>query len=66
VYVLRVGREQRRLPRLTSFLPVPIPAPIGRGLPSADFPWVWSIFTWLEGKPAEFGRPRSYQTSPRF
>jgi aminoglycoside phosphotransferase (APT) family kinase protein len=41
---------------LTAFLPVPTRAPIGRGLPSADFPWAWSIFTWFEGKPAEFGQ----------
>jgi aminoglycoside phosphotransferase (APT) family kinase protein len=53
-YAPQVEREQRWLPRLAPLLPVPIPTPIALGHPSADYPWCWSIFTWLDGQPATF------------
>lgn len=54
-YAPQVEREQRWLPRLAPLLPVPISTPIAMGQPSADYPWPWSVFTWLDGQPAKFG-----------
>lgn len=44
-----VVREQRWLPELGARLPLPIPAPVGVGRPDEGFPWVWSVYRWLEG-----------------
>lgn len=41
--------EQRWLPELAPALPVAIPAPIAIGVPTALFPWPWSIGPWIEG-----------------
>ncbi|HEX6608630.1 MAG TPA: aminoglycoside phosphotransferase family protein [Chloroflexia bacterium] len=51
-YVAQVEKEHRWLPRLAPLLPLPIPVPIARGVPGADYPWPWSIYRWLDGKPA--------------
>jgi aminoglycoside phosphotransferase (APT) family kinase protein len=45
----QVEKEQRWLPKLAPFLPVPIPTPMHIGQPSEGYPWHWSIYTWLEG-----------------
>ncbi|WP_420595773.1 aminoglycoside phosphotransferase family protein [Deinococcus sp.] len=52
-YVPQVEKEQRWLPHLASRLPLPIPVPLAQGLPSADYPWPWSVYRWLEGENAE-------------
>lgn len=44
-----VATEQRWLPRLAPQLPVPVPTPLAQGEPTEDFPWSWSVCTWLEG-----------------
>jgi aminoglycoside phosphotransferase (APT) family kinase protein len=54
-YAAQVEREKRWLPRLVAHLPVPIPTPLAKGEPSADYPWPWSIFTWLDGEPVASG-----------
>ncbi|MFT4280694.1 phosphotransferase [Microbacterium sp.] len=41
--------EQRWLPELSGRLPVPTPVPVAVGLPTAQFPWRWSIVPWLPG-----------------
>jgi aminoglycoside phosphotransferase (APT) family kinase protein len=41
--------EQRWLPLLAPRLPLPIPAPLGLGRPSADYPGPWSVQRWLPG-----------------
>lgn len=41
--------EQRRLPELAPRLPLAVPAPTHSGLPTAYYPWHWSITPWLPG-----------------
>jgi aminoglycoside phosphotransferase (APT) family kinase protein len=55
-YAAAVEKEQRWLPVLAPHLPVPIPEPLGLGLPTADFPCKWSIYRWLEGEVASHAR----------
>ncbi|MEU3972135.1 aminoglycoside phosphotransferase family protein [Streptomyces bacillaris] len=45
-----VATEHRWLPRLAPQLPVPVPTPLAQGDPTEDFPWPWSVCTWLEGR----------------
>jgi aminoglycoside phosphotransferase (APT) family kinase protein len=55
-YVAQVEKEHRWLPVLRPQLPLPIPIPIGLGAPDAGYPWPWSIYGWLDGKPAHADR----------
>jgi aminoglycoside phosphotransferase (APT) family kinase protein len=48
-----VRGEQRWLPQLAERLPIPVPAPLRRGLPACGFPWPWSVCPWMEGDTAE-------------
>jgi len=50
-YALAVEKEQRWLPQLALQLPLPISTPLGQGKPSADYPFVWSVYRWLDGDP---------------
>ncbi|HEV2068403.1 MAG TPA: aminoglycoside phosphotransferase family protein, partial [Acidimicrobiales bacterium] len=50
-YVLQVEKEHRWLPRLAPHLPLPIPVPLAKGRPTAEYPWPWSIYCWLDGEP---------------
>ena len=51
-YAPKVEKEQYWLPKLAPFLPLPIPKPIAMGKPSADYPYQWSIYSWIEGETA--------------
>lgn len=51
-YAAQVEKEQRWLPRLAPQLPLPIPVPLAMGKPTAEYPWPWSIYRWLDGEPA--------------
>ncbi|RSM75681.1 aminoglycoside phosphotransferase [Amycolatopsis sp. WAC 01375] len=55
-YALAVDKEQRWLPALAPRLPLPIPVPLAKGLPGADYPFPWSVYRWLDGEPASAGR----------
>jgi aminoglycoside phosphotransferase (APT) family kinase protein len=55
-YALAVEKEHRWLPMLAPQLPLPIPAPVGRGVPGEGYPHPWSIYRWLAGEPAAIGR----------
>jgi aminoglycoside phosphotransferase (APT) family kinase protein len=44
-----IEKECEWLPKLAPFLPVSIPTPLGKGVPSKDYPWPWSVYRWLEG-----------------
>ncbi len=44
------------LPRLAPFLPVPIPALIGAGRPTAEYPCSWGVLRWLDGDTPVEGR----------
>jgi len=51
-YAEQVAKEHRWLPVLAPELPLPIPAPVTMGEPTAGYPWNWSIYRWLDGMPA--------------
>lgn len=54
-YVPAVEKEQRWLPYLGPRLPVPIPEPVGHGVPGAGYPYPWSVYRWIEGNPVDAG-----------
>ena len=51
-YERQVQKEQKWLPKIAPHLPLPIPQPIALGMPSAEYPWNWSIYKWLDGESA--------------
>ncbi|WP_245861256.1 aminoglycoside phosphotransferase family protein [Compostimonas suwonensis] len=51
-YVPQVQKEHRWLPALAPRLPLPIPAPLAQGEPGAGYPFIWSVYGWIEGEPA--------------
>lgn len=51
-YALQVDKEQRWLPVLAPALPLPIPAPVAQGEPDLRYPYAWSVYRWIEGRPA--------------
>ena len=51
-YALQVEKEQRWLPVLAPRLPLPIPEPVAMGEPDDGYPYAWSVYRWLPGKPA--------------
>ena len=44
-----IERELVWLPRLAPHLPLPIPEPVARGKPTAEYPFTWSVYRWLDG-----------------
>ena len=52
----QVEKEHRWLPELAAFLPLAIPAPLGKGMPAEGYPWQWSVCRWLEGENATIER----------
>ncbi|MGW0464548.1 aminoglycoside phosphotransferase family protein [Streptomyces sp. NPDC003027] len=48
----QVGREQRWLPHLAPHLPLPVPVPLGKGVPAEGFALPWSVYGWLDGADA--------------
>lgn len=52
-YSAQVQKEQTFLPLLAPHLPLPIPKAIALGKASADFPYAFGIYGWLEGETAE-------------
>ncbi len=52
VYAAQVAKEQRWLPLLAPQLPLPIPAPVAKGVPAQGFPLPWSVYRWIDGRPA--------------
>lgn len=52
-YALAVEKEHRWLPVLGDRLPFPIPVPLGLGVPSAGYPFHWSVYAWLPGEAAD-------------
>lgn len=51
-YAAQVAKEHRWLPALAPHLPLPIPAPLAQGRPTAEYPWPWSVYRWIAGEPA--------------
>ena len=50
-------REQEWLPILAPALPLPVPAPVHIGRPSASYPFTWNIVRWVEGECADLVPP---------
>ena len=46
------GKELDWLPTLAPLLPLEIPVPVTQGRPSADYPWFWDVYTWVDGETA--------------
>lgn len=46
-------KEHRWMPVLAPRLPLPVPAPVRIGEPSARFPRPWTITEWVHGEPAD-------------
>jgi aminoglycoside phosphotransferase (APT) family kinase protein len=56
--------EQRWLSWLAPGLPLPIPAPVRFGQPSAIYPYPWSLVPWIEGQTVSLGFVRDDQSGP--
>ncbi|KAB8167976.1 phosphotransferase [Streptomyces sp. 3MP-14] len=46
-------KERRWLPVLAPRLPLPVPEPVRTGEPSARFPKLWTVMTWVPGEPLD-------------
>lgn len=55
-YALAVEKEHRWLPRLAPRLPLPVPTPLAKGAPGPGYPYSWSVYSWLPGRPASADR----------
>ncbi len=52
-----VAHEQRWLPELADRLPLPVPAPVRFGRPTAQYPWPWSVVPFFPGRTAARSEP---------
>ncbi len=74
-YVVRIPRrqmaaelirnEQLWLPMIGPRLPIPVPQPVREGVPTAFYPWHWSVLPWFDGRCAD-ERPPSANQARRF
>jgi aminoglycoside phosphotransferase (APT) family kinase protein len=48
-YAEQVEKEHVWLPKLSPFLPLAIPRPVKMGKPTKEYPWNWSIYSYLPG-----------------
>ncbi|WP_245155148.1 aminoglycoside phosphotransferase family protein [Nocardioides sp. 1609] len=55
-YAQAVEKEHQWLPVLAPSLPLPIPEPLAKGVPSLDYPHPWSVYRWLDGRTATVDR----------
>src|SRR4051794_18367924 len=47
------AREAEWLPRLSPYLPLAVPVPLGIGLPDLGYSFPWAVYEWLPGEPAD-------------
>jgi aminoglycoside phosphotransferase (APT) family kinase protein len=47
----QIHKEAEWLPRLAPYLPTQTPVVVGHGEPSAEYPYSWAVYRWLEGEP---------------
>ncbi len=52
----QLDKEHQWLPRLAPHLPLAIPVPLAKGMPSEGYPWRWSVYRWLTGETATIER----------
>ncbi|OAS16499.1 aminoglycoside phosphotransferase family protein [Paenibacillus oryzisoli] len=57
----QVEKEQRWLPKLAPMIPISLPVPLAKGVPTENYPWFWSVYSWLEGENATVGQLDSYK-----
>jgi aminoglycoside phosphotransferase (APT) family kinase protein len=50
-YAGDLEREWRWLPELAPGLTLRIPEPVGLGQPTAEYPFTWAIYRWIDGRP---------------
>ena len=50
--VATLEKERAWLPRLAPHLPLAVPVPLAEGKAAEGYPWVWSVYRWLEGNDA--------------
>lgn len=50
-----IENEHRWLPHLALHLPLEVPRPVAIGRPADEFPWPWSVLTWVDGADATDG-----------
>lgn len=55
-YAGQVAKEQEWLPVLAPHVPVAIPKPVAKGEPGQGYPYHWSVYRWLPGRPAASAR----------
>lgn len=48
--ILSLDKEHLWLPMLAQHLCLPIPMPLERGHRQSEYPWPWSIYSWLPGE----------------
>src|SRR6266567_2315512 len=53
--VATLEKERRWLPRLEPLLPLAVPVPLAEGMPAEDYPFAWSVYSWLDGETATAG-----------
>jgi aminoglycoside phosphotransferase (APT) family kinase protein len=53
---LTLEKERRWLPRLAPHLPLGVPVPVAEGIPTAEYPFAWSVYRWLPGENAIVAR----------
>jgi len=46
-----VANEVAALPDLAPRLPIPVPTPVRVGHPDDEYPYVWAVLPWLDGRP---------------
>ncbi len=55
-YAPQVEKEHRWLPKLAPLLPLAVPVPLAKGVPTEGYPYPWSVYRWLKGETATLGR----------
>jgi aminoglycoside phosphotransferase (APT) family kinase protein len=50
-YAEQAAKESHWLPRLAPQLPFEVPVPLAIGQPGEGFPWLWSVYQWIDGEP---------------
>jgi aminoglycoside phosphotransferase (APT) family kinase protein len=55
-YVAQVEKEHRWLPVLAKSLSFSVPEPVALGIPTAEYPYPWSVYRWIDGDPVSVAR----------
>lgn len=51
-YEAQVAKEQKWLPLISPNISIEIPHPLAMGQPMKNYPFYWSVYTWLDGRSA--------------